>query len=676
MPPKKRLKIALAGNPNTGKSTLFNALTGGRQSIGNWPGKTVEKKTGKLKHGNASADIIDLPGIYSITPYSIEEAIARNFIVEEGPDVVIDIVDASNLERNLYLAVQLRELGANIVIALNMMDVAHSRGFKIDVKKLSRLLGVPVVPTVANKKEGIKGLVDAALRAAGSPSRDFSIDYGADLEPKIRELQDHICRHARQLAGKYGARWLAVKLIERDPEISGKVCRADDDICTPELEEFITRSGEIYGEDADVEIAERRYAFINGVVRGCMERPAVAEATASDRIDNFVTNKYIGIPVFLALMYLMYQLVFIAGAPFVSLIESGLAALSASASSFLAASGSPEWVSTLIVSGILGGIGNVLVFVPNILLLFLAIAILEDSGYMARAAFVMDRLMARFGLHGKSFISIIVGFGCNVPAIMSARTIEDEKYRIVTVLVNMLVPCSARMAVFVFIAGAFFAPEVAAQAIWSLILLSLVLIMLLGYLFKKFLLPGPRAPFVIELPAYRAPTLRALAAHTLSKTWLFISKAGTFIFAVAVLIWFLASFPEGAEYGSSGSYIGMLGHALSPALAPLGFDWKGSVALLFGLAAKEVVISAFGVLYDVSGEGTLQAVLAREWTPLQAYVFMVFTLIYVPCFATLAAIRKETGSWGWVAFTVAYSIVLAWAVSFAVLQAGHMMGYA
>ena len=670
-----KLRIALAGNPNTGKSTVFNALTGGKQEVGNWPGKTVEKRWGKLRHGKEKADLIDLPGTYSLTAYSIEERIARNFIVEEKPDVVIDVVDASNLERNLYLAVQLMELGANVVIALNKTDIAKRRGFRINVKELSRLLGVPIVPTVANKERGIKELADAAFKAAKARPKEFRIDYGSDIEPKISELEEHMDRHAKPLTKKYGARWLAVKLIEKDPEIEGKICRADDDVCTPELENFIKKSGEIYGEDADVEIADKRYAFINGVVKNCVKRTAAAKITASDRIDYFITNKYIGIPLFLALMYVMYQLVFFVGEPFVALIGNGLEVFAISAKNFLISSNAPEWLTSLVVSGVIEGVGNILVFLPNIALLFLAIAILEDSGYMARAAFVMDRLMARVGLHGKSFVSIIMGFGCNVPAIMSTRTIEDEKYRITTILVNSLVPCSARMVVFVFIAGAFFAPGIAGQVIWSLVLLSLVLVVILGYLFKKFLFPGSRAPFVIELPPYHLPTPKAILLHMWERTFLFISKAGTFIFIFAILIWFLASFPEGVGYGSAGSYIGQLGHALTPVLSPIGFDWKGNVALLFGLGAKEVVISAFGVLYNVAGEGTLQETIAMAWTPLQAYVFMVFTLIYVPCFATVAIIRKETGSWKWTAFAVVYTTVLAWIVSYAVLQLGHALGY-
>lgn len=664
--------IALIGNPNTGKSTVFNSLTGKRQEVGNWPGKTVEKKTGRCRYDRGWCNIVDLPGTYSLSAYSVEEIIARNFIVEEKPDVVVDIVDASNLERNLYLTMQLKELGANVVVALNMMDVAERRGFKIDIQKLSKLLGSPVIPLVANKRKGIKELKETILKAVGKKQKRLILDYGPDLEPKIKELEEHISKHAKKLAKKYTARWLAVKLIEGDSEVIKIIKKADWDIYTKELENFIKKAEGIYGENADIEIADKRYGYINGIIKKTVKRIAEARIRRSDLVDYIVTNQYLGIPIFLLLMFIMFNIVFLVAEPLVSIIENALGWFALTVDGSLATS--PAWLRGLLVSGVIEGVGNVLVFIPNIALLFLAIAILEDSGYMARAAFVMERVMSKIGLHGKAFIPLILGFGCNVPAIMATRTLENEKDRTITILVNSLIPCSARMAVFVFLAGAFFEPKTAALVIWSLVVISLVVAMMMAYLFRRFILPGPKAPFVIELPPYHVPTFKGIIHHMWDRTSEFISKAGKYIFIVAVLVWFLAAYPEGVEYGGAESYIGQIGHTIEPLLAPLSFGWKGTVALLFGFLAKEVMISAFGVLYGAAGGDTLQSILAMEWTSLQAYVFMVFTLIYIPCIATVATIKQETRSWKWTGFAVAYSLVLAWVISFAVLQAGHLLG--
>jgi len=669
------ITIGVIGNPNTGKSTVFNALTGRRHEVGNWPGKTVEKKTGRCRHEKKWINVVDLPGTYSLAAYSAEEIIARNYIVEEKPDVVVDIVDASNLERNLYLTIQLLELGANVVIALNMMDVSKKRGFAINTKKLSKLLGVPVVPMVASKNQGISELKDAIIKNAGKKRKALFVDYGPDLEPKIKELSEHISKHAKKIAEKYGAKWLAVKLIEQDQNVVRMIKRADSDIYTEELRKFIKNTEEIYGENADIEIADKRYGYINGVIKKTVKCAPLAKIRRSDKIDCIVTNEYLGIPILLFLMFLLFQFVFLAAEPFVMVIDNIVEWLGLNVENYLVSMDSPSWLTGLVVHGAIGGIGNVLVFIPNIALLFLAIAVLEDSGYMARAAFVMDRVMNKIGLHGKAFIPLLLGFGCNVPAIMATRTLDNEKDRMTTILINSLIPCSARMVVFVFIAGAFFEPQAAGLVVWSLIILSIILAVLVGYILRKSVLKGPRAPFVIELPPYHIPTFKGVFHHMFDRTFEFISKAGKFILVVAVVIWFLATYPEGVEYGSSESYIGQIGHLIEPLLAPLGFGWKGSVALLFGFLAKEVVISSFGVLYEVAEEGTLQSVLSSEWTPLQAYVFMVFTLIYVPCIAAIATIKQETHSWKWTAFAIVYSLVLAWIISYFVLQIGYLLGF-
>ncbi len=687
---KKKITIALCGNPNTGKSTVFNALTGGKQAVGNWPGKTVEKKWGPLKH-KRDYRIVDLPGTYSLTAYTTEELIARNFIVEEKPDVVVDIVDASNLERNLYLTVQLLELGANVVIALNMMDIAEKRGVRINMEKLSALLGVPVVPLVANREKGIGQLEHEAKRAARRGKRkkfwtvpcmgcsarcvrgakEFTIEYGKDIEPKVAELEAHIRKHAKKLAEKYGARWLAVKLIEKDVEIIDKIKRADTDIYDAHLERFIENASEIYGDDVEIEIADKRYGFINGILKKTVSREPVSRITRSDRIDCIVTNRFLGIPIFLVIMYLMYQLVFLVGAPFGEMIGALVETASAHAGEVLLAMDAPGWLVSLTTLGVIDGVGNVLVLVPNIALLFLAIAVLEDSGYMARAAFVMDGLMRTVGLHGKSFISVVVAFGCNVPAVMSTRILENKKDKMIAILANSLVPCSARTVLLVFLAGAFFPPEIAGQIVFAMIILSIILFMAVSKLLRKYLFSGEQTPFVMELPPYQLPTLKGLVVHTWERVRTFIYKAGSIILLLSVIIWFLASSPAGTEYGGDGSYIGEIGRLFSPVFSPLGFGWKETTALITGFVAKESVISTMGVLY---GEENLRGTLAALWTPAQAFAFMIFSLLYIPCLPTVAVIKNETGSWKWTAFAIFYMLALAWVMAFLALKASALLG--
>ncbi len=666
------ITAALIGNPNTGKSTIFNALTGSRQEVGNWPGKTIEKKTGSFRNRDTKIGIVDLPGTYSMSALSTEEVIARNFIASDNADVVIDIVDASNLERNLYLAVQLIEMGANVVIALNMTDVAKSKGFDIDPDALSDYLGVPVVPMVARKGEGLDKLVDAAIGTARNPNEQISIDYGKDLEPKIEELSKHIQNHAPKLAERYGSRYVAIRLIEKDKALFDKMKKADPGI-TDQLNRIERHAGEIYGEDADIEIADRRYAFINGIVKKTMSRTSLGRISASERIDCIMTNPYLGIPIFLVIIYLMYQFVFLAGSPLVSAIEWIIGGFALFTEELLISYGMPVWIQGLVVSGIIQGIGNVFVFLPNIALLFIAIAFLEDSGYLARAAFVMDRFMAMIGLHGKSFIPLVIAFGCTVPSVMSSRILDRKSDRTITMLVSTFIPCSARIVVFVFLAGAFFDPQTAGAVVWSLFVLSFLVVMGSGWFMRRFFFKGPRAPFVIELPPYQLPTVRGLLVHSWYRTKEFVEKAGTFIFLVAIIIWTLAYFPEGAGYGSAESYIGAIGSMLEPIFAPLDFGLEGTIGIIFGLLAKEVVISTFGILFGVASEGTLADAISNLWGPVTAYSFMVFILLYTPCMATIATIYNESKSLGIALLSIIYTFVVAWLAAFAVKILGGFL---
>lgn len=680
---KNRITIALCGNPNTGKSTVFNALTGGKQEVGNWPGKTVEKKWGPLRGGNGKTEIIDLPGTYSLTAYSPEEIISRNFIIEKNPDVVVNIVDASNLERNLYLTVQLMELGANVVIALNMMDLAEKRGMVINSAGLSRLLGVPVVPMVANRKKGIKTLINEMLSSArirfakeklSIPcmtctseclrKKKFKIDYGKDLEPGLEKIEKKIKKRAPELAKKYGSRWLAIKLVEKDSEIIKKIKKTKKNIYDSRFRETISKTSEIYEGDVEAGIADKRYGFINGILKKTVSRRHVSRITGSDRIDCILTNRFLGIPIFLATMYLLYQFIFIVGEPFSEAISHGTEIASIFALNLLDSAGSPDWFTSLVISGIIDGVGNVLVLVPNIALLFAAIAFLEDSGYMARAAFIMENIMRKVGLNGRAFISVIVAFGCNVPAVMSTRTIESRRDRMTAILANPIIPCSARTILLVFLASIFFPPEQAGQVVFGLLVLSVLVFMLVSKILRSGIFPGGEAQFVMELPPYQLPTVKAILMHTWERTKAFIYKAGSIILVLSVVIWFLASNPSGCEYGGEGSYIGDIGKFFSPVFSPLGFGWKETTALLTGFVAKESMISTLGVLY---GED-LGSILSEAWSPEKNIAFMVFSLLYIPCLATVAVIKNETKSWKWAGFAVAYLLVLAWIFAFAALK--------
>lgn len=668
--------FALAGNPNSGKTTIFNNLTGARQHVGNWPGVTVEKKEGQLIFEGTTIRVVDLPGTYSLGTYSEDEAVARDYIIFQKPDVIINIVDASNLERNLYLTAQLLEMGMKVVVALNMYDELAEQKTTIHVPGLSKLLGVPVIPTVASRKQGMKELLAQALQHAhGQKQAAARINYGQEIETELAVLEKLILT-VPNLAAQFVPRWLAVKVLEGDEGIlqwlekqSGK------EQILARREESIKRLEGIWGEDIESLIVDHRYGFISGLTKEVVTRRQTAEArlSSSDKIDRILTNRYLGIPIFLLAMWGVFQFTFTAGAPLSDLIDAFFGWLGGTSAAWLESLGAPGLLNSLVVDGLIGGVGSVLVFIPNIFLMFFAISLLEDSGYMARAAYIMDRFMHILGLHGKSFIPLLIGFGCNVPAIMATRTLENKRDRLITILINPLMSCTARLPVYVLFAGALFEANQGA-VVFSLYLLGFVLAILMGMLFKRFLFKGESSYFVMELPPYRIPTLKSTFIHMMDRGSSFIRKAGTVIVAAVLLLWALANLPFGVEYASQESFLGQIGSAIAPLFAPAGFGtWQASVALAFGVLAKEVVVGTLGTLYGVGEDGLIQ-VIAQSWTPLAAYAFMVMTLIYIPCIAVIGAIKRETNSWRWTAFAVGYSLILGWLMAVLVYQGGRLFG--
>jgi len=661
-------KIALAGNPNSGKTTVFNLLCGTREKIGNWPGTTVEKKQGYFTHQDEKIEVVDLPGTYSLSVYSLDERIARDFLIKEKPDLVVCVIDASNLERNLYLVIQLLEMGQPVLLDLNMMDMVEKSKIKIDTQKLSRILGIDIVETVASKGKGIKDLKEKIVENLKRKERGtFKIDYH-NLEKIIEEI-------ASLLKDKkifyIPERGLTLRILEGDFDLLNKVKET-----IPQIEKIKDkaelRSTRFSGEDLETFIIEKRYAFLKGVVKECVEKEVSLEdrLTFSDKLDKVLTNRILGIPLFLFFMYLLFQLVFSLGAPLADLVDGFFGKLAEGAKLFFENQNFPSWFCSLVSDGIISGVGSVLVFLPNIMLLFLGISILEDSGYLARAAFVMDRFMHALGLHGKSFIPMLLGFGCNIPGIMATRTLESRKDRILTILVNPLMSCSARLPVYTLFASAFF-PKNQGLVVFSLYFLGIVLAIFVAKIFKHIFFKEEVAPLVMELPPYRVPTPRGIFLSMWMRSFLFIKKAGTVIFLAVVLIWLLSSLPFGVQYAGENSLIGKFGKILAPLFKPAGFGfWQASVALLFGILAKEVVVGTLGTLYGASEEG-LKEVLLQHFTPLSAYAFLIMTLIYIPCIAAIATIKRET-DWRWTALAVSYSLILGWVLSVLFYQIGRL----
>ncbi len=701
----KTIRIALAGNPNSGKTTLFNLLTGARQHVGNYPGVTVEKRQGSRKHNGYEFEITDLPGTYSLTAYSVEEVVARDFIVEERPDAVVDVLDASNLERNLYLAVQLIELGVPLVLALNMSDVAKARGIEFDLARLSELLGVAIVPMAAVKGTGAKELLEAVV-AVAEKSVTFTrpvISYGADLDKAKADLAEVIATRDG-ISGDYVAEWMALKLLEDDEQVRRRV-KAPDVLRS--VAEHNRQLEVRLGDAPENVIADSRYAFIAGACREAVRSSVESRRNMSDKLDAVVTNRILGLPLFLGLMYVVFQLTFTLGGPPMDWIEAGTGWLADTVSGWWP-EGSESALRSLLVDGVIAGVGGVIIFLPNILLLFLAIAILEDSGYMARAAFIMDRLMHKIGLHGKSFIPMLIGFGCSVPAIMATRTLENERDRLTTILVTPLMSCGARLPIYALLIPAFFPRSLHAPMLWLIYLIGVVLAVLAAKCLRSTLFKGETHPLVMELPPYRMPTIRGVAVHVWERGWLYLKKAGTLILGISIVMWAMTSYPkkpefqrdyeaETARYEEQGmeeeaerlaneqhaeelahSISGRIGHGLEPLLKPLGFDWRIGTALLGAFAAKEVFVAQLGIVYSI-GEADEESEALRDrlranHSPLVAFCIMLFCLVSAPCMATIAVTKRETNSWKWALFQLGGLTALAYGLTFIVFQVGSRLG--
>jgi len=677
---KRLLTIALAGNPNAGKTTVFNAITGTRQRVGNWPGVTVDKKEGTTTYRGHAIRVVDLPGTYSLTAYSMEEIVTRNYLIEEKPDVVVDVVDASNLERNLYLAQQLKELEIPLVFAFNVMDEAKKQGYQIDLEQLSHLLGSPIIPTVGTRNEGISELLDTVVDIAERKRNvtTLTFSYGDEIEVELQQLTSLIEKD-QELCQDYSARWLAVKLLEEDAEVLKLFeTRPDGKEVLSRLQKSTEHLHTIFHENTDALIAERRYGLVHGALRETVVLPPQIRFTTSDAVDKILTNRALGIPIFVGVMWLAFQFVAKVGSELLLVpIEAFFGWLGGTVRLLLGYAEAPGWLISLIADGIVNGVGGVAVFIPVIFSLFFVIALLEDSGYMARVAFIMDKLMHSIGLHGKAFLPMLLGFGCNVPAIMGTRILENRSDRILTILINPLMSCSARLPIYVIFAAAFF-PQHQGTVIFSMYFLGIVLAVGIGLLFKKTFFPGVSAPFIMELPPYRMPTLKSIFLHTWDRGKMFIKKMGGIILSLSIIVWFLGTFPWGVEFASPESYIGTIGRALAPIFVPLGFGtWQAAVSFVFGLMAKEVVVSTLSILYVGGSEATEEALagaLQGVFTPLTAYAFMAFSLLYTSCVATIAAIRRETNSWAWTAFSVSYQFALAWLVALIIYQGGRLLG--
>jgi ferrous iron transport protein B len=659
------ITVALAGQPNVGKSTVFNLLTGFNQHVGNWPGKTIEQKTGTYRYNGTTVHIVDLPGTYSLTANSIEERIARDYIIKERPDVVVAIVDAAALERNLYLVAELLCLPAPVVLGLNMIDVAEQQGMHIEPHVLEAALGLPVVPMVATKNQGVWELMEAVDRvsqdtAVYAPSRP---EIRADHEAVLAQIQQLI---AGAVPEPYPEDWVALKLLEGDEEITSMMRERLDEARWQEVHSILMQH-----EDAILAVASGRYEWIGRMIRAAVARPKVGQITLTERLDRWATHPLWGLIILAAMLGLVFWLTNTVGFVLQDLLDTYVIQAGAEWISG-ALAGAPTWLTGLLVDGVIGGVGTVLTFLPILLIFFAAFGFLEDLGYMARAAYVMDRFMHLMGLHGKSFLPLFLGFGCNVPAVMGARVVEGERARLLTILVAPLMPCTARMVVLAFLTPVFFggaAPLVS----WGLVGLSLAGLALSGIAINRLVFKGGRAAFIMELPLYHLPNCRTIGLLVWQRTKAFFVRAGTIILAVSVVIWGLSALPSGEI---ETSYLASIGLILAPLGALMGLGWKMMVALLTSFVAKENSIATLGVLYGVGEEeARLAEALSEVLTPAAALAFLAVQMLFIPCVATMATIRQETGSWKWTAFSIALLLILSFGVGIAIYQGAMLVGW-
>jgi len=714
----KHIQIALVGNPNSGKTTLFNYASGSKEKVGNYAGVTVDSKEARYKQSGYTFSIVDLPGTYSLKSYSPEEIYLRNYIFDNKPDIVVNIVDASNLERNLYLTTQLIDMGIQVVIALNMYDELEKKGDVLDYVSLGKLFGVPIIPTVSSKGKGIRDLFNKLIEVYENREpivRHIHINYGTEIENSICAIQSKIkIEENRVFTNIVSARYLAIELLENDKEFSNSITR-----CTNSMEIIQTARKEylklekLFSDPVETVITDLRYGFISGALKETLKINKVERLRKTKVLDNYLTNKYLGIPIFVLFMWLTFYATFKLGGYPKYWLEVGAGMLS----EFLTGILNPGIVRDFLVEGIVGGVGGVVVFLPNIVILFLFISFMEDTGYMARAVFIMDKIMHKIGLHGKSFIPLFMGFGCNVPAIMATRIIESRRDRMITMLITPFMSCSARLPVYILFISAFFAKN-QGTVLFLLYVLGMIFAVLSALFLKRVFFKSVEIPFVMELPPYRVPTVRSILKHVIFRTGLYFRKIGGVILIASVIVWILSNFPRNVSYSrdftseisgveksdlsdlqksesvnkliteqksekQAKSFMGIIGRSIEPVMQPLGFDWRLSVSIISGLAAKEVVVSTLGVIFQAendSGKTSLVEKIQTQkgpdgnilFTPLIAFSFMLFILTYFPCVGVVAAIKRESGSWKWAAFTVVYTTTMAWLLSFTVFQVGSM----